>query len=343
MSDGGEKVRSMSASSHASFEKAEQNGPLVSVVIPTRERRSLVLDALAALSAQTLGAARFEVLVIADGSSDGTVEAVDALEVPYTLRCEWQPHQGRGAACNTGAQLARGELLVFLDDDMKPSPDCLLAHVAGHPPGSRNCVMGAVPAEMAENASATARHIARKFDRHLDRLAASGGALIVRDFYTGNASIRREVFLELGGFDEEFREYGNEDLELAARLLETKVAITYSPAASAFQRYTKTFAQLAQDTVAKGRTAVLVAKKHPTAVSETRLGTYRTGPRSWRALRSLLLHVPAPTALRVLIALTGRLEARGISRTTLYYRFALDYLYWVGVRQAAGQAAEEEE
>jgi glycosyltransferase involved in cell wall biosynthesis len=331
----------MSTYSHGGFENAERHGPLVSVVIPTRERRSLVLDALAALGEQTLETARFEVLVVTDGSNDGTFEAVNALEVSYNLRCEWQPHRGRAAACNAGARLARGELLVFLDDDMRPLPDCLRAHVGGHPTGSRNCMMGAVPAEVPEDAPAVARYMARKFDRHLDRLAVSDGALIIRDFYTGNASIRREVFLELGGFDEEFREYGNEDLELAVRLLENEVRITYSAAAAAFQRYAKTFAQLAEDTLAKGRTAVLVAKKHPTAVSELRLGTFGMGSRSWRVVRRLLLHVPAPTALRVLVVLTSGLDASSISRTTLYYRLAFDYLYWLGVRQAAARRADE--
>src|SRR5262249_41669387 len=98
----------------------------VSVVIPTYNRRHHVGRLLRAISAQTLSAAEFEVIVSIDGSDDGTREIVDSAAVPYRLGAIWHPRQGRAAACNAGIRIAGGELLVLLDDDMEPVPRFLL-------------------------------------------------------------------------------------------------------------------------------------------------------------------------------------------------------------------------
>src|SRR5690349_14383580 len=96
--------------------------PRVSVVIPTYQRRLSVERTLQALSAQTMPADQFEVVVSIDGSMDGTREMLDACRTPYTLVAQWQRNRGRAAACNRGVALARGDVIVLLDDDMEPTP-----------------------------------------------------------------------------------------------------------------------------------------------------------------------------------------------------------------------------
>ena len=99
--------------------------PRVSVVIPTYRRRDALLRLLTALERQSLPASDFEVIVVVDGSDDGSREAAEALSTPYALRVCWQENRGRSAARNVGLEAARGELVVMLDDDMEPAPDLL--------------------------------------------------------------------------------------------------------------------------------------------------------------------------------------------------------------------------
>src|SRR5207247_5181267 len=166
------------------------------------------------------------------------------------------PHRGRAVACNAALRIAAGELVVILDDDMAPSPGCLRSHAWHHPPGSRVCVMGAVPVQLDGSEPRAAGYIARKFNAHLEKLAEPGHVFVLRDFYSGNTSIRHDVLREAGLFDESVTVYGNEDLELSLRLRNAKVALRYDGEALAYQRYGKNLAELARDTFEKGQTAV---------------------------------------------------------------------------------------
>ena len=90
-------------------------GPLVSVVIPTWNRRQLVQEAIASVVAQTYG--NFELIVVDDGSTDGTIEELRKLTDPR-LRLIACPHSGVTAVSrNRGIETARGEFVAFLDSD----------------------------------------------------------------------------------------------------------------------------------------------------------------------------------------------------------------------------------
>ena len=308
----------------------------VSVIVPTRQRREAVRRLLAALGKQTLAAGRFEVIVSVDGSNDGTVEMLDQLSPPYALRRVVQPHGGRAAACNAGVRAAQGETVVLLDDDMVPVPECLSAHLGAHAGHPRTGVLGAVPVEIGESAPPVAAYIADRFDRHLTKISAPGYTFLVRDFYSGNFSIRRDLLVGVGLFDEAFTIYGNEDIDLWLRLDRAGVRLHYSAAAIAYQGYAKTFADLARDTMAKGRTSVLLATKHPQAFSSLKLATLHSASPRWRAARGALvrlsLRCPAVSVgVTKVVAAAERRRPRHLSRM---YDLALDYFYWLGAYQA---------
>ena len=90
----------------------------ISVIIPTYQRREYVARAVRSVLVQTFS--DFELIVIDDGSTDGTDEALTGLD--SRLRYQWQENGGPGAARNAGIALARGEIVAFLDSDNRWLP-----------------------------------------------------------------------------------------------------------------------------------------------------------------------------------------------------------------------------
>jgi GT2 family glycosyltransferase len=306
--------------------------PLISVVIPTYQRRDSLLRALASLRTQTLPADDYEVIAAVDGSTDGTAEAARRFAVPYALSVLEGPNRGRASACNGAIRAAGGELVVLLDDDMEASSGFLAAHARAHRGPPEQAVVGAAPIAIDSGSPPFVRYMADGFRERLERLAQPGYRLRFRDVYTGNFSARRDVLLAAGGFDDAFRIYGHEDYELALRLQRTGVELTYRADALAHQHYEKTFAAFARDGIARGRTAVLFAGKHPEIAGVIKLSEFHQGPWRWRALRALLLQVSRVTE-RVpggVVKVVGLLEHYRPARLDKYYTMAIDYLYWYG-------------
>jgi GT2 family glycosyltransferase len=309
----------------------------VTVVIPTYRRRASLLRALGALATQRIPPSEYEVVVVVDGSDDGTREAASSAATPYALRVLWQENRGRAAACNAGIAAARGDLVVVLDDDMTATPELLAAHLAAHERAEPVAVIGAAPVPMSADMPAPARYVGAKFNRHLERLAAAGGPLALREFYGGNLSVRRDVLEEVGAFDERFTAYGNEDLELSLRLQDAGVRIVYEPAAVAHQSYDKDFAALASDHEAKGRTAVVLARKHPTVRGALKLGAAGGEPVVRRVALAVLLGTSRalPSLRERLVRFVAWLGERRPARALRLYPLVLDFCYWSGVRAAS--------
>jgi glycosyltransferase involved in cell wall biosynthesis len=119
--------------------------PLASVVIPTHQRKESLLRALASLETQTIPREQYEVVVVVDGSDDGSRESAESLASGYPLRVLWQPNRGRAAACNAGIAASRGTVVVLLDDDMTATPELLAAHLRAHERDALVAVIGAAP------------------------------------------------------------------------------------------------------------------------------------------------------------------------------------------------------
>ena len=89
--------------------------PLFSIVMPTRNRRALIADAIDSVLAQTF--AEWELLIVDDGSTDGTHEALAAYLADPRIRYCRREAGGIAAARNTALDLARGDLIAYLDSD----------------------------------------------------------------------------------------------------------------------------------------------------------------------------------------------------------------------------------
>jgi GT2 family glycosyltransferase len=308
--------------------------PDLSVVIPTTERPASLRRLLESLGRQTVPVETYEVIVCMDGSSDRVRTMLDLLRPPYTLRTFWQHRRGQAAARNVGIRAARGATVVFLDDDMTPVPEFLAAHRSAHTGHGSRGVLGPVPIAPGTATSPVGRYITARYQRHMELLARPDHRMQLREFYIGNFSIRRKVLDAVGGFDEDFRIYGNEDFELLLRLSEMGVNVVFDPAALAHQEWAKDFTAAALDSMAEGRTAVLLATKHPQTFNHLKLATYRHGPRILWLGRTILLAFG--TVWRQLpewvIRMTCWLERNVGGLPYRYYELALGYFYWVGVQ-----------
>ena len=316
--------------------------PRLSVVVPTYERRESLLRTLVSLRRQTVSPEAYEVIVSVDGSTDGTAEAARRFAASYACTVLEQPRRGRAVARNAGIHAAAGDLIVLLDDDMEPVPAFLEAHERAHvEPGAR-VVIGAAPIVVSRDSPPFVRYMAAGFRTRLERLAQPGYRLRFRDAYTGNFSVRRDVLLSVGGFSDAFQAYGHEDYELALRLQEAGVELVFCPEALAHQHYEKTFRAFAPDGIARGRTAVLFAGKHPEVTGSLKLSEYRRWSLKWRALRGVLLRLSRITnrVPQWVIAVIAALERREPDRLDKCYTLAIDYLYWYGVRSAPRSAGD---
>lgn len=184
--------------------------PLVSVIITHYERPLLLAEALDSLRAQSYG--NFEVIVVDDGSASAPALAyLDALRAEFEER-RWtllrQENAYLGAARNAGARAASGEFLLFMDDDDLAAREEISA-----------LVKAAVAAEADILTVVCERFGSERVGRRRMLLPPLGGAvgagLFVNAFGYSNALWRRETFVRLGGFSEEYG-VGHEDHELFA-------------------------------------------------------------------------------------------------------------------------------
>ena len=191
----------------------------LSVVIPTMNKVALLRRTLAALREQGAGQpAAWEVVVVNDGSTDGTADFLAAQadwERPALRVVSPPANVGRARARNLGARAACGTYLLFLDDDIVAPPGLVRAHLEQLAAAAGTGTIGyAVTAPDLVDAP----HFHYLDTRGVARLPA--GPAPGRYFVTQNAAVPREAFLAVGGFDEDFAAYGFEDMEVAFRLEE---------------------------------------------------------------------------------------------------------------------------
>lgn len=195
-------------------------GPDIAVVIPTRERWPVLRRTLDALAAQDLGELRAELLVVDNGSGDGSLPSLRsyAAEVP-ALRVLEEPVRGAAAARNRGIAQAVAPLVLFLGDDCVPAGTGLVrghaeVHAGG---GGPRAVVGGIEWDPSLPRTRTMDWLERG-GHMVDLARLRGGPASPETFYTGNVSLPRASLLEAAGFDQRFAGYGFEDLDLGLRL-----------------------------------------------------------------------------------------------------------------------------
>ena len=205
----------------------------VSVIVPTYNGAHKLPKILAALAGQT--ARDFEVLIVVDGSTDGTVDMLRSANLdPARYRIIEQANGGRARVRNRGAAAARGSLLIFFDDDMRPNPHAVEQHMAHHQAHPGTILTGGQLEEIVDGMPDFVR-----FKAGLSRKWAGGMGeqltLLKSDqaFMTAaNCSLTAATFNALGGFDERLTDA--EDYDMAVRALRQGIALYADPSIGAW-------------------------------------------------------------------------------------------------------------
>jgi glycosyltransferase involved in cell wall biosynthesis len=169
--------------------------PDLSIIIPTYNRKQVLLMCLNYLKQQTCPASRFEVIVAVDGSTDGTKEYIESNEFPFALKIVEQVNSGPAAARNLGARNASGEYLLFLDDDILATPDLIAEHLSIHKMYSNSIVVGPTPTPSADQITPLFDWQRNTYQSDIDRLNRWGFDAIDHYFCLGaNGSLSRDLF-----------------------------------------------------------------------------------------------------------------------------------------------------
>jgi len=315
--------------------------PLLSIVVPTYNRHRILNRTLPSLLGQEGVGAEYEVIMVVDGSTDGTLAMLKRTEWGSRLRVVAQPNRGQASARNRGAAEARGEILLFLDDDMIAAPDLVSVHVEEHGSSRERVILGDMGLAEGVRRSFLKRGVEEWGREYAQRLSTPGYRFRFDDWHSGHASIARSLFVALGGFDESFVAYGNEDYDLGWRLIQRGIEIRFSARAVARQIYDKDFIAWLRDVYCVGRADVTLVEKHPPIALELRLSRREAHPLKrlarWSGLASLDPLAPAWAALAGTLMVAERLSLGGpfLSHTQSLIG---ERVYWRGIRDARDTA-----
>ncbi|MBU0703946.1 MAG: glycosyltransferase [Chloroflexi bacterium] len=226
---------------------------VISIIVPAYNAEDILENCLIALEAQTLPGEQYEIIVVDDGSSDGSADVARR----YDVRLIQQPNAGPAAARNRGAQAARGELLLFTDADCAPAPDWVRRMLA---PFRNPEVAGAKGVYRTRQQAVVARFVQLEYESKYARMTHQDHIDFV-DTYS--AAYRRDIFLANGGFDDRFPTASVEDQEFSFRLARKGYRLVFAPQAVVYHRHDATPGEYWRRKFGIGYWKALLLRWHP--------------------------------------------------------------------------------
>jgi glycosyltransferase involved in cell wall biosynthesis len=176
----------------------------------------MLKQTLGCLKKQRYADSRYEIIVVDDGSTDGTKDYLEDLANRGRLQYIRQSNAGPARARNAGAALAKGKILAFTDDDCQPDDRWLSALDKAYA-SFQGYRIGGIGGRI-ENVGTG--HLLHEYYRVQGSYHAEHKAQGLRFLDTANATFPRSVFLEIGGFNEQFDFPSGEDVEFGLRVLD---------------------------------------------------------------------------------------------------------------------------
>jgi hypothetical protein len=311
------------------------SGSTLSVVIPTYgggERLRTTLRSV--LRNQTAGLESLDIIVVDDGSPRPVATLVEECSrgAPVRVRTIRQANAGPAAARNRGFREVKGDVILFLDDDIEASADLIIRHARAHEerPGSvvwGRCVLPSDPSPVRDV---------------LERLGGDGYAgaedyQLVSSVASGHLSVQRTLFAPRGGvYDERLRTPAAEEYELAFRLRRDGIPIVFAPSIIGIHHQPLEISAVCRQQYKHGLGCAEAACRYPETLglSDLRRIIERTASPP-QTVAEILRSVAASAGCRTLLLSTARLLERAPIPSAVLgpsYRAAIAAHFIGGVR-----------
>jgi glycosyltransferase involved in cell wall biosynthesis len=305
----------------------------VSVVIPTKNRSALVTQTIQCIESQTVSRDQYEVIVIDNDSSDDTRSVLEkAIRTYSNLKFGAQEKRGAAATRNAGLRMAKGDLILFIDDDVQAEPGLIEWHVKYQQKNPGASVIGAVTIPWGDTTEPFLRYL--RDHRILNPYTPSKGPIDFSYYHTCNVSTPTDVILKLGGFNEAFSIYGMEDIELGYRLQKAGSHMIFAAEAKAlhyrFPEYLEFMGRCEEAGYSLGHLLVLHPELKKRFVDN---GGITRRLKNFHPLYKCVAVAMAPI-FSVLTSLERRRGTGRIMRSIdLHYRWSVRYHFFLGYRR----------
>jgi GT2 family glycosyltransferase len=233
--------------------------PEISIIIPTYNRRHILIQTLHALNNQSYDLKLVEVIVIDDYSQESPEKDISALETKYHLRFFREKRNiGQGRIRNRAIKLSKAKYLFFIGDDTVPRKNFIQQHMNLHKQYNGIAVLGRV---------LWAPELRNEFMNYIENIQFHYHTIKDKDnvklhFYTSNISLEKKWFND-EEYSDRFRNYGLEDIELGYRLEKKGLRVVYNPDAVIYHSHSYSFEQFCDRMHNVGKSAVIFARLHP--------------------------------------------------------------------------------
>lgn len=227
--------------------------PRFSIIVPAYNAEKTLSACLESLADQSVSEANYEVIVVDDGSTDDTSKITNRFNVKYIF----QTNQGPAAARNKGADAAAGQIILFTDADCVPGHNWIREMVS---PFNDSEVVGVKGAYKTMQTELAARFAQAEFDDRYDLLQKSRYIDMI-DTYS--AAFKKDIFLNIGGFDKSFPVANNEDTDLSYRLYAAGYKLVFNSKAFVYHTHPHTFIKYLKLKFRRGYWRMVVYIRYP--------------------------------------------------------------------------------
>lgn len=225
---------------------------MISVMVPAYNSKKTIGECISALLEQSQKPG--EIIVVDDGSRDGTKDAVKSFKGVLLLE---QEHKGPAAARNLGAKKAKGDILLFTDADCVPA-NTWVAEMAK--PFENREISGVQGRYKTDQKSLIAKFVQLEIEDRYDRMRKREYVDFIGSY---SAGYRKSIFLEFGGFDDSFSMASGEDPDISFKISKAGHKMVFSDNAVVYHNHVDSLSAYLKQKFWRAYWRILLYRKHP--------------------------------------------------------------------------------